>query len=171
MLIFALSPARAAAKESRERGLEVVRKQNGPYVVAIRILPEVPRLGSVNFTVTVESVSGSALVEGADVEVVATNPDGEPDWLSPAISFPRNPTSYVGDGQFEQSGTWKIEVRVSGPEGEATVEFQLEVRPLGRSRITGGSVALAIALLAAAGGATWVVLSIRRSQRRRRIGR
>lgn len=171
MLVSALSPARSAAQESRERGLEVVSKQDGPYIVAVRILPEVPRVGSVNFTVTVESVAGSVLVEEADVEVVATNPDGEPDWLSPAISFPRSPTSYVGNGLFKQSGTWKIEVRVSGPEGEAAIEFQLEVRPLGRSRTAGGSVALAIALLAVVGGATWVILSIRRSQRRRGIGR
>ncbi len=166
--MLAVTFAPAAAQESRERGAEVVRERDGPYIVAMRVLPETPHVGRLNFTVTVESVAGSELVQGAKVEVVATDPDGDPDWLSPAIAFPLNPTSYVGNGEFAQLGEWRMEVRVSGPEGESTIEFPLKVRALARSGKTAGALAFAGALLVAASGAAWLVLSIRRSQRRRR---
>ena len=157
----------AHAQESRQRGVELVRTRDGPYVVAMRSLPETTRVGRINFTVTVESVALSALIEDARVELVATNPEGEPDWLSPAIPFARNPTSYVGNGEFGAPGTWGIEIRVEGPEGLAVVSFPLQVNALARSNTLGGAIALAAAMGAAVAGAAWVVYSIRRAQRRR----
>ncbi len=164
---FAFATAPALAQESRERGAELVREQDGPYVVAMLALPATARVGRINFTVTVESVTRSALVEDAQVEVVATNPEGDPDWLSPAISFTQNPTSYVGNGEFDTPGTWGIEIRVEGPEGLALLSFPLEVNALARSNTIGGAIALAVALAVAVAGAAWIAYSIRRAQRRR----
>lgn len=165
---FILMAGPALAQESRERGAELIREQDGPYLVAMRALPATARVGKINFTVTIESVAHSALVEDAQVEVVATNPEGDPDWLSPGISFAQNPTSYVGNGEFGAPGTWLLEIRVEGPEGLAVVSFPLEVNALARSNTISGAVALAVAIAVAAAGAAWVFYSSRRARRRRR---
>lgn len=167
VVAFALTTGPALAQESRERGAELVREQDGPYVVTMLALPATARVGRINFTITVESVTRSSLVEDAQVEVIATNPGADPDWLSPAISFTQNPTSYVGNGEFEAPGMWGIEIRVEGPEGRAIVSFPLEVNALARSNTIGGAIALAAALAVAVAGAAWVVYAIRRAQRRR----
>ncbi len=167
VLIAGLSYAPATAQESLERGAEVLRERDGPYLVSLHALPAKPKVGSINFTVTVESIARSTAVEHAAVVVTAIDPDGEPDWHSPAISFLENPTSYVGNGEFARPGAWRLEVHVSGEEGEALVQGVVNVLPLGRSNTLGGAIALAVSVSAAIGVGGWIALSIRRSQRRR----
>ena len=76
--ITAISYAPASAQETRETGKLLGRGEDGPYAVALYGLPAQPIVSKFGFTVTVESLTESALVADAVVEVVAIDPDGEP---------------------------------------------------------------------------------------------
>ena len=117
--ITAISYAPASAQETRETGKLFGRGEDGPYAVALYGLPAQPIVSKFGFTVTVESLTESALVADAVVEVVAIDPDGEPEWLSPALSFPPNPTSYVGNAPRPPSPASKPEATNTAL-GEAT---------------------------------------------------
>jgi len=162
-----LTSGDTSAQESFTRGAAFVSQQDGPYIVTMHALPRKARVGIINFTIRVKSVNDLTLIENAEVEVVATNPNGEPDWLSPAISFADNPTSYVGNGEFDKQGLWQIEIRVSGTEGTSAVNFPIEVKKLTRSNTTGGAIALVGAVAATLIGTAWIIFSSRRIQRNR----
>ncbi len=171
--ITAISYAPALAQETRENGRLFGRGEDGPYAVALYGLPEQPIVSKFGFTVTVESLTKSALVDDAIVEVVAIDPDGKPEWLSPALSFPPNPTSYVGNAPrpptraFTTSGEWLLEVRVDGVEGRSIVRFPITVAGTARRGTGGAGLVFAIAIGAVVGIAALLAWRIRRIQRQR----
>ena len=171
--ITAISYAPASAQETLETGKLFGRGEDGPYAVALYGLPAQPIVSKFGFTVTVESLTESALVADAVVEVVAIDPDGEPEWLSPALSFPPNPTSYVGNAPrpparaFTTSGEWLLEVRVNGPEGRSVVRFPITVAGTARRGTGGASLAYGIAIGAVVAIAALLTWRIRRIQRQR----
>ncbi len=171
--ITAISYAPASAQETLDQGRQFGRVEDGPYAVALYGLPEQPTISKFGFTVTVASVKESALVDDATVEVVAIDPDGEPEWLSPALSFPPNPTSYVGNAPrppnraFTTSGDWLLEVRVDGAEGRSVVRFPITVTGSARRGTGGASAAFAIAIGVVLVGILLLAWRIRRAQRQR----
>ena len=171
--IMALSYAPAAAQETFDSGRQFGSGQDGPYLVTLYGLPVQPTIAKFGFTVTIESLKDSALVTNVVVEVVAFDPQGEPEWLSPALSFPPVPTSYVGNASrppnrsFTQSGDWLLEIRVDGPEGESVVGIPITVAGAGRGDTGGAAAVFALALGAIVVVATALAFRIRRDLRRR----
>lgn len=171
--ITAISYAPASAQETRDSGRLFGRVVDGPYAVALYGLPKQPSVSKFGFTVTVESLKLSALIDDATVEVVAIDPDGEPEWLSPALSFPPVPTSFVGNAPrpptraFTTSGEWLLEIRVDGAEGRSVVRFPITVTGSARRGTTGAGVMFAIAIVAVVGIAALLTWRIRRIQRQR----
>lgn len=171
--VSGLSYARVHAQESRERGRVLGAADSGPYRITLIGLPEVPTISQFNFTVTVELIDRNELLEGVEVEVVAYNPSGEPEWLSPALSFGANPTSHVGNAPrppkpaFSEPGAWTLEVRVDGPDGPASLAVPIAVE--GRAHSGGRSAGLlfVFAFAGIAGTAGVLTYRIRRAQRRR----
>jgi len=107
------------------------------------------------------------------VEIVAIDPDGNPEWLSPGLSYPPLPTSYVGNAprppsrSFSTPGNWLLEVRVDGREGRETARFSLDV--IGSSR-TGTNAAGWVFVIALGGvvlATAFVTWRIRRAQKAR----
>ena len=173
ILITALSYAPAAAQETLDSGRQLGSGQDGPYSVTLYGLPVQPTISKFGFTVTVESLRDSALVSNVVVEVVAFDPNGEPEWLSPALSFPPVPTSYVGNAPrppsraFTEKGDWLLEIRVDGPEGESVVGIPITVAGSARRGTDGAAAVFAIAIGVIVVVATALAFRIRRIQRRR----
>ncbi len=171
--ITALSYAPAAAQETFDSGRQFGTGQDGPYSVTLYGLPVQPTIAKFGFTVTIESIRDSALVSNVVVEVVAFDPNGEPEWLSPALSFPPVPTSYVGNAprppsrSFTESGNWLLEIRVDGPEGESVVGIPITVAGSARRGTGGAAAVFAIAILTIVVVATVLAFQIRRNLRRR----
>ncbi len=171
--ITAISYAPVSAQETRESGRLFGRVEDGPYAVALYGLPEQPSVSKFGFTVTVESLEESVLIDDATVDVVAIDPDGEPEWLSPALSFPPVSTSFVGNAPrpptraFTTSGEWLLEVRVDAAEGRSVVRFPITVTGSARRGTVGASVAFGLAIAAVVGMAALLTWRIRRIQRQR----
>lgn len=164
--LLAATEISAWAQESRERGALVGSAASGPYVVTLRGLPEQPRVGTFNFTVTLETLDTGDLVQEAEVDVIAITPGGEREWLSPALPFPTNASSFVGNGEFESAGEWTMEVQARGSRGESLVQFPLEVEGLARGGGISAGIVFAVAISVIVLGAAWLVLRARRAQRR-----
>ena len=120
---------------------------------------------------TVRSVETSSLISDVNVEVVAIDPDGEPEWLSPALSFPPNPTSCVGNAPrppkraFRGPGQYLLEVRVTDSDGVFMTRFMVEIGNARRRGALLGGAVLAGALGGAIGIGTWVALQSKRARR------
>jgi hypothetical protein len=171
--IAAISYAPASAQETRESGRQFGRAEDGPYAITLYGLPEQPLVSKFGFTVTVESLEQSAPVDDATVFVIAIDPDGEREWRSPALSFPPNPTSFVGNAPrppsraFTTSGDWLLEITVDGAEGRSVVRFPITVAGSARRGTGGAGVMFAIAIGAVVAIAALLTWRIRRIQRRR----
>ena len=172
-VVSAVSYSPVYAQESRERGRVLGVADSGPYRITLTGLPEVPTISQFNFTVTVESIDRNELLEGVDVDVVAYTPSGEPEWLSPALSFDANPTSHVGNAPqppkpaFSEPGAWTLEVRVNGPDGQASITVPITVEGRSRSGSRGAGWVFVFAFAAIFSVSGVLTYRIRRVQQRR----
>ena len=146
----------------------VFEGSDGPYTVTVGVLPEEPKVGSVHITVAPVYTDSSEPVEGAQVEILATESEGEEAYHTFAVSVPEEPQYYDGNLLIEHTGTWTLKVTVS-KEGEGVGEFELtlevteDIPNAGRlgTALWAGIVAVVF------GGGVYMTIAIRRSQRRR----
>jgi len=168
-----LSYSVATAQETLETGHHFGTLREGPYDISLYGLPDPPNIAKFAFTVTVSSVGEQRLLDDVAVEIVAIDPDGKPEWLSPALSYPPVPSSYVGNAprppnrSFSQPGNWLLEIRVDGPEGQETARFSLDVIGSSRTGTTAAGLAFVLAFVAVAIGLSFVTWRIRRAQKAR----
>lgn len=166
-LFFAALPNLPTAQVTpTSDALEVFNGRQGPYEIAVTVQPEQPSVGTVHFSVRVVDAETSQPIEGAQVVVVATAPQGEPVYGSPALSSPAAPSSYIGNITFYSPGQWSVEVRVQTAEqGEAEVGFPLDIAPQATPPAFEGVFVLALIIAALVGGAAYIWYSARRHHR------
>ena len=77
--------------------LQIFRKTEGPYDLAIRVQPPLAIVGPIHFVITVLDAETSSPIDGATVTILAENPDGEPIAELRAFSTPAVPEDYHVD--------------------------------------------------------------------------
>ena len=168
-----LSYSVATAQETLDRGHLLGTQREGPYDISLYGLPDPPNIAKFAFTVNVKSVAEQRLLSDVAVEIVAIDPDGVPEWLSPALSYPPVPTSYVGNAprppnrSFSRPGNWLLEVRVDGQEGRETARYTFNVIGSSRTGTTAAGWAFVIALGGVLVAVSFVTWRIRRAQKAR----
>ena len=169
----ALSYSAATAQETLERGHHFGTLRAGPYDISLYGLPDPPNIAKFAFTVNVWSVADQLLLSDVAVEIIAISPDGVLEWLSPGLSYPEVPTSYVGNAprppnrSFSRAGNWLLEVRVDGEEGRQTARFSLDVIGSTRTGTTAAGWMFVFALGSVLAAAAFVTWRIRLAQKAR----
>ena len=92
--------------------LQIFRKTEGPYDLAIRVQPPLAIVGPIHFVITVLDAETSSPIDGATVTILAENPDGEPIAELRAFSTPAVPEDYHVDLTVLFSGVWLLSVEV-----------------------------------------------------------
>ena len=173
----ALSYSVATAQETLDRGHHFGTLREGPYDISLYGLPDPPNIAKFAFTVNVRSVADQRLLSNVAVEIIAIDPDGVLEWLSPGLSYPDVPTSYVGNAprppnrSFSRPGNWLLEVRVDGEEGREAARFSLDVIGSSRTGTTAAGWAYVTALGAVLAATAFVTWRIRRAQKAREQAR
>lgn len=126
----ALSVAGVAMAQEDEAARELLHETSRTFDIRLQVEPAEVLAGVVHFVVVVLAAGDSTPVEGAVVNIVATDPGGSA-VQSRAVSTPRNPGVYEANLVLEPGGLWTIslDVTVEGV-GSASHEVSLSVAEL-----------------------------------------
>ncbi len=138
---------------------QLVNEPGGPYWLSVWTSPDPARAEKLlHLTVGVtEPGSGreaGAPVLGADVRVSLSPADGAGPAISEAATTGANRLLYEADVTLPEPGLWTVQVDADGPEGSASVSFDLEVAEPGGANwlLWGGGGMLLLAALFMLGG-------------------
>ncbi len=161
ILIFLLLPPLAYANEhATERFNETV----GPYVINVTTEQSTHYSSEIRFVITVLDATTQEPVLDARVRILTINEaDGTEGWAL-ALNFPRNPQLYEADLKLDESGTWNVDIEVSGPLERVLFRVpSIEVKGTTGDGMGAAELVLAgVSLIALAGGAIYIWLTIRR---------
>ena len=164
--LWLLTPPVRANGES----IPIYEGSDGPFTVTVGVLPEEPKVGSVHITVTPVYTASSEPVNGAQIEILATGPEGEEVYHTFAISVPEEPQYYDGNLLIERTGTWTMKVSVSKEgAGVGEFEFTLDVDEDQPNSGRLGTALWAGIVAVLVGGGAYMAFAIRRSQRQRDV--
>ena len=138
--------------------LEIYRTREGPYEIAVGILPRIPKVGTVHFSVTPLDAETALPVVRAVVTLTAKDSDGNAVYFVRAVNSPAARQYYDANILFEESGLWLIEVGVDSESlGESTVLVPLDIEEAAISEGLTGTIvwAVFIGVIAAVGLYLW----------------
>ncbi len=120
----------AVAQEDDGTARELLHETSGSFDIRLRVEPAEVVAGVVHLVVAVLAAGDSKPVEGAVVDIVATDSEGSA-VQSRAVSAPRSPGVYQANLVLEPGGLWAISVVVDEEElGSANLEVSLTVAEL-----------------------------------------
>ncbi|MDA1256830.1 MAG: hypothetical protein O3C10_03185 [Chloroflexi bacterium] len=166
--LFATVPDNAGAHGD---GTEIFRQVDGPFVIAVRILPLQPLVGQLHLTITVDLLETGEPVEDARIRVTGRIQEGGATPLfSPALNIPTERKYYDANFDIEDDGIWNFEVEVSSDAGEGTVLTPVSIarRVRGESLGVAGTLMFVLVTGALVGGGSWIAYTARQKQRIRR---
>ena len=137
----ALSVAGVAIAQTDEDGArELFHETSGTFDIRLQVEPAEVVAGVVHFVLTVLVAGDSAPVDGAIVNIVATDPEGSA-VQSRAVSAPGSPGIYEANLVLEPGGLWSIAVDVNEEGlGSASHEVSLAVAELDLSAGLAGTI-------------------------------
>ena len=111
----------------------VVRFQReiaGAYEIALGTIPAAPGPGNLHFTMTVASAADGRYILNANVSVAGRAPGAETNEIGPlaAQTNEQNASFYEVSTSVDREGDWTFTVTVSGELGDASADFDVEVR-------------------------------------------
>lgn len=168
-LVFALSDSGDA--RAHGDGTEIFREVDGPFVIALRILPLQPLVGKLHITVTVDLLETGEPVEDARVRVTGRHQEGAGEAIfSPALNIPTERHFYDANFDLVDAGIWDFEVEVESDAGTGSVEAPVSIarRVRGDSLGIPGTMMFLLVTGALFGGAGWITYTARKKQRIRR---
>lgn len=151
--------------EANGDAFEIYRGHSGHYEVVVAVLPEIPAVGTVYFSVTPLVTGTLELVSDAHVDIIARHQNGEPAYRARALNSPISPRYYETKILIEEAGEWTLSLTVNSDRlGRADFEIPFNVRAqsIGAGG-AGGFVFLGVFLVLAGG-----TMYIWRSSRRRK---
>jgi len=151
-------------------GTEIFREVDGPFVIAVRILPLQPLVGKLHLTVTVDFLETGESVEDARVRVTGRHQEGSATPLfSPALNVPTERHFYDANFDIEDAGTWDFEVEVESDAGEGRVRAPVSIARRVRGETLGlpGTMIFVLVTGALFGGGAWIAYTARKKQRLR----
>ena len=143
--------------------LELFRGREGPYEAIVSIVPGVPTVGTVHFSITLLLADTRAPVTDAQVTVVATDPNGELAYRARALNSPDSLEQYEANITFESPGLWTLSADIhSDVSGDAAVVFRLDLGPQPLESSSAGAVVFLVVLVVLVGGSVYLWHSNRR---------
>ncbi len=164
----ALVPWGVVEAQEQEQPVEIFDATQGSYHLVVRVLPRVPAVGPINFTVIPTAASDGAPVRDADITLVSHNVEDEPIYEVKALNRPTNEGEYVGNLVIKAPGAWNIHVEIETEElGTEVFVARISVAPaaVGSTPEAGWMMLLVMVAFVAGGGFLW--LSSRRALARR----
>ena len=157
-------------------GTEIFRQVDGPFVIAVRILPLQPLVGKLHITVTVDLLETGEHVEDARIRITGRHQQGSATaQFSPGLNIPTDRRFYDANFDLDDAGVWDFEVEVESDEGEGRIVTPISIarRVRGDSLGIPGTMMFILVSVALFGGAGWITYTARKKQRirRERVGR
>jgi len=168
-LMFTLSDSRDA--QAHGDGTEIFREVDGPFVIAVRILPLQPLIGKLHMTVTVDLLETGEPVEDARVRVTGRHSEGLGEALfSPALNIPTERHFYDANFDLVHAGIWDFDIEVESDSGTGSVETPVSIARRVRGNGLGipGTMMFLLVTGALFGGGGWITYTARKKQRIRR---
>tara|TARA_B100000959_G_scaffold270023_1_gene316409 strand:- start:390 stop:980 length:591 start_codon:yes stop_codon:yes gene_type:complete len=152
-------------------GTEIFRGVDGPFVIAVRILPLQPLVGKLHLTVTVDLLETGESVGDARVRVTGHHQNGgATPQFSPALNVPTDRRFYDANFDIEDAGTWDFVVEVETDDGKGSVQAPVSIIRRTRSESLGvpGTMMFILVSTALFGGGGWIAYTARKNHRKRR---
>lgn len=152
-------------------GTEIFRQVDGPFVIAVRILPLQPLVGKIHITVTVDLLETGEPVEDARIRITGRHQQGSATaQFSPGLNIPTDRRFYDANFDLDDDGIWDFEIEVEADEGEGSVVTPISIarRVRGDSLGIPGTMMFILVSVALFGGAGWITYTARKKQRIRR---
>jgi hypothetical protein len=152
-------------------GTEIFRQVDGPFVIAVRILPLQPLVGKLHITVTVDLLETGEPAEDARIRITGRHQQGSATpQFSPGLNVPTDRRFYDANFDLDDAGIWDFEVEVESDEGEGSVVTPISIarRVRGDSLGIPGTMMFILVSVALFGGAGWITYTARNKQRIRR---
>ena len=108
----ALAPMGLAEAQEREKPVEILDATQGNYRLVVNILPRVPAVGPINFTVFPTSAKDRAPIRDAEITLVSHDAEGVPKYQVKALNTPSTQGEYVGNLVIKSAGAWSIHIEV-----------------------------------------------------------
>lgn len=152
-------------------GTEISRQVDGPFVIAVRILPLQPLVGKLHITVTVDLLETGEPVEDARIRITGRHQQGSASALfSPGLNVPTDRRFFDANFDLDDAGIWDFEVEVESDQGEGRIVTPISIarRVRGDSLGIPGTMMFILVSVALFGGAGWITYTARKNQRIRR---
>ena len=113
------------------------KKMAGPYEIGLGTIPPSPSVGNLHLALTVTDPATKTPVLDAKVALQGTGPDSTEVEIGPttAANSAQDPTYYEVNTSVGREGIWLFKTTITDPDGEHSVDFQVEVK--NASPITG----------------------------------
>ena len=157
-----------AEAQEREEPIEIFDATQGNYRLAVNVLPRVPAVGPINFTVFPTSAKDGTPIRDAKITLVAHDAEGVPTYQVKALNTPSDQEEYVGNIVIKLAGAWSIHIEVVTEElGTEVFVAPISVAPaaVGSTPEAGLMMLLVMVAFVLGGGFLW--LSSRRALARR----
>jgi hypothetical protein len=103
--------AQTGSEGVADEGLELVHRVEGPFDIAIAVLPADTVVGQLHLVVTVLDAETSSPVDGAVIKIVARSPDGDALEVR-AVSAPPAVEEYHANLTLGSAGRWTLAVEL-----------------------------------------------------------
>lgn len=166
-LVLVMAPPSATA-HANGQVVRFDRQVAGPYEIALGTIPATPGVGNLHLTMSVADAVTKTYILGADVVVTASGPGTELSEVGPLSAY--DSLQAVGfydvNTSVDREGSWTFNITISSDLGDASADFDVEVR---NASPMAGVVTLfvLIALLTVVGLAVRAIIGERGRQRRR----
>ena len=156
------------AAQGREAPVLILDVTQGNYGVVVRVLPRVPAVGPINFTISPTAASDRSPVQDADITLVAHDVEGMPVYQVKALNTPANQDEYVGNLVIKADGAWSIHVEIDSEElGSEVFIARISVAPAAVEATPEAGWLMVLVMVAFVAGGVFIWLSSRRALARR----
>jgi hypothetical protein len=130
MSLVVVTAGHLATASANGRVGELVKRDAGPYEVALGTIPDNPIVGTLHITMTVRDKAADEYVLDADVVITGVGPEGDAIEIGPlsARNSPTSPNFYEVNTEVDRTGVWVFTVTVDGGQGEASAEYPIKVK-------------------------------------------
>ena len=154
-----LSPTVRAQTEGEAAdadGVQVVRRIEGAFDIAVAVQPSQPLVGPVHFVVTVLEAGTASPVDRATIKITVTSPGGDALEVR-AVGTPQSLGEYRANLTLGSSGEWTLTVELEREGmGSATIEVPLVIGEWPLPAGNAGTLVWFFILVVLAGGALYV---------------
>lgn len=146
-------------------GTEIYRQLGGNYELRVSALPNRPVVGIVHITISPLDAESGRLVPDAQINIVAYDELGNPQYRARAVNTPAAPKYYDANFTIESEGNWILVVETQSDDlGFATFNVPIFVGPQTYTPGLGGIIIWLLVVMAFAGGVTYIWHSSNRAR-------